>query len=200
MGESDQDHIDMSYKDAISVMVDPESWDVTLRLGGTFYGFSGIQEFRAMVAHMDECASRLEELWARVQPVSDDDAGRAVDWWETNVRGIAEGQREGLDRLAECLGALRAMLGDAVDGQFLATARMAVRCFLIGKGEDESTLSTETQVAIVKLIGRAAEPNSTPSGGALAEWVIADTARLRRSLVGVLHRYVDLTTGKERAC
>jgi len=89
MDDSQQDFTDLDYQDVISVMVDPNSWEITLRVGGSFYGFNDIQGLRAMMAHMDECASRIEHMASNLQPVKEDDALKAVEWWESNVQETA---------------------------------------------------------------------------------------------------------------
>ena len=184
MDDSQQDFTDLDYQDVISVMVDPNSWEITLRVGGSFYGFNDIQGLRAMMAHMDECATRIEQLASNLQPVKEDDALKAVEWWESNVQETAT-----WDSIVECVGHFRLENGRKVDGQFLSTVELALQCSL-SKGVTAPLASVESMESELVQLGSAASKRSEDTEArSFLEWMEADAAGLRRDLVGLLKAY-----------
>lgn len=176
MDDSQQDFKDLDYQDVISVMVDPSSWEITLRVGGSFYGFNDIQGLRAMMAQMDECATRIERLSNDSQPVREDDVTKAVEWWESSVQETST-----WDSIVECVGDFRLEHGKKVDGQFLPTVGLALQCS--GPGQVRS-IGMESELVLLR--SAASKRLERIEARSFLEWMEADAVGLRRDLVGLL--------------
>ena len=175
MDDSQQDFADLDYQDVISVMVDPTSWEITLRVGGSFYGFKDIQGLRAMMNHMEECVVRIERLSGDSQPVREDDATKALEWWESSVRKTSE-----RESIVDCVGHFRLENGYKVDGQFLSTVELVLQCSL-SKGVTAPSNSVESMESEVVQLGSAASKRSEHTEArSFLEWMEADAAGLRR--------------------
>lgn len=135
----------------VSVMLDPDSWEVTLRIANTMIVFKDLGTFEELVNHLTSQASRISKVEQRFRPISSDDAGRAVDAWESALLGTAEGNQEALEFLIENIGALREILGPGGNGHFSATALVTIQCFLAGKGIEQNDLEVATVTTFLEL-------------------------------------------------
>jgi hypothetical protein len=181
MDDAQQDFTDLDYQDVISMMVDPSSWEITLRVGGSFYGFKDIQGLRAMMAHMDECATRIERLSSDLRPVREDDATEAVEWWETAVQ-----ETSAWDSIVECVGRFRLENGNKVDGQFLSTVGLALQCSLSTGATTPLVRMESMESELVLLSSAASKRLEQIEARSFLEWMEVDAVGLRRDLVGLL--------------
>jgi hypothetical protein len=179
----------LDYQDVISVMVDPNSWEITLRVGGSFYGFNDIQGISAMMVHMDECAIRIEQLASNLQPVREDDALKAVEWWESNVQETSR-----WDSIVESVGHFRLENGNKVDGQFFTTVGLALKCSLPAGATPPLVQRVGMELELVLLRSVASKSPELINARSFLEWMEADAGGLRRDLMGLLKVYQALRT------